>query len=100
MMNRPLVLVNSTGTVVFDGFEGVTFVVTLQSSVSASRIRIKHISPGQLYTFIFRQDATGGRHFNWPSGVVINPTRVSEVPDAVSVQNYIGYTGGRLLANA
>jgi len=97
-MNRPLVLVNTTGSVVFDGNEGVTFVVAMESSVSASRIRIKNISPGQLYTFIFRQDGTGGHSFQWPSSVQ-NATVIDHRPLARSVVNLIGDTGGTLRAN-
>jgi|SRR5947209_3062734 len=98
-MSRRLVHVNSTGSVIFDGFEGETFVVMLESSVRASRVRIKNISPGQLYTVIFRQNHVGGHTFEWPTGLVHNAGTIDTAAQATSVKNFIGDTGGQLVAN-
>lgn len=97
-MNRPLELVNTTGSVDFDGLKAVVWVVTMQSSVPASRVRIKNISPGQLYTFIFHQDGIGGHTFEWPANVK-DASAVNATAGATSVMNFIGYTGGALLAD-
>jgi hypothetical protein len=99
-MSRPIKIVDTaTGLVLFDGLQAVTWKVLMKQSVPASGVRLKNISPGQIYTFIFQQDADGGHSFTWPVARVRNGTRLDLRPLAVSVQNYIGSTGGILLSD-
>lgn len=97
-MERPYKVIDTTGVAIIDGLEAVTWKILMRNSVSANDIRVKNISPGQLYTFIFEQDAKGGHNFAWPEGVK-NGMRIDPEPNSVSVQNYTGSTGGVLIAN-
>jgi len=98
-MERPYKIVDTaSGLVILDGLEAVAWKVLMKASVPATGVLIKHIAPGQLYTFIFQQDDEGGHRFAWPA-TVHNPGTINRKPDAVSVQNYIGSTGGVLYAN-
>jgi hypothetical protein len=97
-MDRPYKVIDMTGVAVFDGFEAVTWKVLMRNSASANDVRVKNISPGQLYTFLFEQDGKGGHSFAWPP-TVKNGMRINPEPFSVSRQNFIGSTGGVLLAN-
>lgn len=99
-MNRPMKIVNSSsGIIVFDGLEAVVWKILMSSNVVASGVTVKNVSPGQLYTFIFVQDAVGGHIFAWPAQVD-NGALVDPQPNTTTVQNYIGNTGGILQSNA
>lgn len=98
-MNRPIETVSTlSGLVVFDGLRAVAWTVLMKNSVPASGVIFKNIAPGQLYTFIFEQDAEGGHRFEWPQQVR-NSMSIDPDPGAVSVQNYVASTGGVLFPN-
>lgn len=53
--------------------------------------------PGNLYTFIIHQDATGGHRFVWPT-TVHNATRIMSNPNGTTVQTFIADGDGQLWA--
>jgi hypothetical protein len=79
-----------------DGLAAVCWVINMQNDVL--KPRVKNISPGQLYTVIIEQDAAGNHLFTWPP-VCRNAARVNPAANSTTVQNFIGFTGGLLLAN-
>ena len=94
-MSRPCLTVSSASPL-FDGNRAVCWFMTMRNDVTNARF--KNIVPGVLYTFLFRQDNTGGRSFEWPP-LCVNPIPIDQTPHAVTVQNFIGSTGGQLIAN-
>jgi hypothetical protein len=94
-MNRPFASVGSESPV-FDGFLAVCWFVSMTSNCADARV--KHITPGVLYTFVFTQDAAGKNVFDWPSSF-INPPMVSLTPNAVTTANFIGTIEGNLISN-
>ena len=97
-MTRTLKLMySSQRPLFFDGLQAVVWKIAMQNSVSQSAAQIRNISPGVLYTFIFVQDAIGGHAFDWPPSC-LNAPSIDPRPNAKTVQNLIGYTGGVLLA--
>lgn len=95
-MNRPFLNIESSGAILFDGLAAVCWFVNLRSDVANARVR--NISPGQLYTFVITQDATGGHRFAWPSSCV-NATTIDPKPNAITVQNFIGLPSDFMTAN-
>jgi hypothetical protein len=96
MLPRPYMVIDTAGAVHFDGLQAVAWKVLMKRTVSS--VRITGIAPGQLYTFMFVQDTPGGHRFDWPTPQVEGGSRIDTDPNATSIQNFIGYTGGRLLA--
>jgi hypothetical protein len=96
MMNRPFLTLNSSEAILFDGLAAVCWFVNMHSSVSSPRIR--NMAPGQLYTFVFTQDAVGGHTMSWP-GNCVNAAPIDPAPNATTVQSLIGDLGGILYAN-
>ena len=90
---RQLLNIRSSGAMTFDGLDAVVWVVSMRSPVNMPP-RTKNISPGVLYTFIIRQDATG-HTFTWPA-TCHNAAPVDTSPNTVTIQNFIGSTGGEL----
>lgn len=70
----------------FNGAVNNCFKLTLTGNVTVPTF-INGV-PGQLYTFILKQDATGGRTWNWPAGVngggTIDPT-----PNSTNTQVFV-----------
>ena len=95
-MSRPFETLNSGSLMVFDGLEAVCWLINMQSSVTSPRIT--NIAPGQLYTFIFAQNATGGHTMNWPANCQ-NAAPIDPAPNSTTVQNFVGSTGGILIAD-
>ena len=95
-MTRPYELFDSQSPMVFDGNRAVCFIVGLHSDVKTARV--KNIAPGALYTFIFHQDAAGQNTFAWPSQC-LNAPLVDPAPNSTTIQNFIGTTGGMLMAD-
>jgi hypothetical protein len=94
-MSRPYTIFNSRTPLVFDGNQAVCFILTLVNDVPGGRT--KNIASGVLYTWIIRQDEHGGYSYKWPV-TCLNAVDVDQTPGSVTVQNFIGITGGRLLA--
>jgi hypothetical protein len=65
-----------SATPVFNGANNNAFIMTLSGNVTSSTFSNGVI--GQLYTFVIKQDGTGGRVFTWPANVkgqgTIDPT--------------------------
>jgi hypothetical protein len=95
-MNRPFQNLASSGTLLFDGLKAVCWFVTMNTDISSPRII--NIAPGQLYTFVFAQSATGGHVMNWPANC-INAAPIDPAPNSITVQNFVGNTGGLLYTN-
>lgn len=96
MTVRQVVRMNSAQTVLIDALEGDTFLIRLVTSIK--NLRIKNVSPGQLYVFVLTQDSTGGRKVQWGDQVV-NAIPANQPPNSVTIQSCIGTTGGFLRAN-
>lgn len=71
----------------------ITFFLTLTGDVTSSTL----ISPlpGQIVTFIFKQNAIGGWTFSWPSNV-LNHGVVDSDGDSITVQSFITGANGFL----
>lgn len=95
-MKRPTKRINSGGGILFDGLQAVCWYVNMTSDVTASRVT--NIAPGQLYTFVFTQNATGKNRMLWPANC-INGAPINPAPNSTSVQHFVGLTGGLLYAN-
>jgi hypothetical protein len=95
-MNRPFLVLDSSGPLVFDGLKAVCWIVHMKSNITSPTVI--NISPGQLYTFVFTQNATGGYTINWPNNCT-NAAPIDPEPNSTSVQNFVGNTGGVLYAN-
>jgi hypothetical protein len=91
--HRPYHNVPSSGVVVFDGLQAVCWFVSMTSNITMPRVI--NTAPGQLYTFVFTQDAVGGHVMNWPSNCH-NAASIDPAPGATTVQNFVGNTGGVL----
>lgn len=96
VMTRPYLFLESSGPLVFDGLKAVCWFVLMKSNISTPRVT--NISPGQLYTFVFTQDATGGHFINWPVNCN-NASQIDPAPNSTTVQNFIGNAGGNLDVN-
>jgi hypothetical protein len=95
-MNRPYLTLNSTDPILFDGLAAVCWFINMHSDVTSPRIH--NMSPGEMYTFVFTQDAVGGHAMNWPANC-LNAASIDPAPNAITVQNLICDTGGMLYAN-
>jgi hypothetical protein len=95
-MNRPFQNIESGGAVLFDGLVAVCWFIHMRSNIASARVQ--NISPGQMYSFVFTQDAVGGHTINWPVNCV-NAGPIDPQPNSITVQNFIGNTGGIMLAN-
>lgn len=51
-------------------------------------IDIQYVSPGNLYTFIVVQDATGGRQVTWAANI-LNAAPVNPMPNGITVQTFV-----------
>jgi hypothetical protein len=95
-MTRPYQSLSSSGAVTFDGLKAVCWFISMTSSITAPRM--VNLAPGQLYTFVFKQDAAGGHTINWPYNC-LDAASIDPAPNSTTVQNFIGNTGGILSAN-
>jgi hypothetical protein len=101
LMPLPPLLVNemltvpASDTMIFDGTSYTTFKTTLHSDVLHSTFT--NMIPGNLYTFIILEDATGGWQFNWPT-TVHNATMINHAPNGQIVQTFVADVDGQLYA--
>jgi hypothetical protein len=86
-----LVAVGFSSTPVFDPttFAFPTFAMTLTGNVASSTC--PNGVPGQIATFVFTQDGTGGRTFVYPS-IFRGASNVEPTPGAVTVQSFVCIT--------
>lgn len=76
-----------------DGSQYETFVIDCKTSVDS--LRVKNVSPGKLYVFVLVQDAAGNHRFSWGDRLR-NAAPIDLDPEAITVQSFIGLTGGVL----
>jgi hypothetical protein len=93
---RNYLYIDAQNNMLFDGLEAECWHIALGVNVSSARV--KNISPGQLYTFLFEQNYEGFNTFQWPSACV-NGTAINLDPNSITIQNFIGDTGGILRAH-
>src|SRR5260370_29606896 len=93
---RRLVRQAAAQSMVFDGLDGETFVISMATSVA--HLHVKNASPGRLYVFVLRQDNTGGHTLAWPD-TIRNGVAADLRPFAVTTQSFIADTGGILKGN-
>jgi hypothetical protein len=83
-------------TVVLNGLEGETFVLSMGTSVS--HVQVKNLTPGQVYVLILKQNNTGGHTIAYGASIR-NAIAADPRPFAVTVQSFIADTGGILRSN-
>src|SRR5947208_11498684 len=83
-------------TVVLNGLEAETFVLSMGTSVS--QVRVKNLTPGQLYILILKQNNTGGHTITYGANIR-NAVPADPWPLAITVQSFIADTGGILKSN-
>ena len=91
--NMLLVLGIAADNTVFPGDVYTAFKTTLAGNVTHATIQGK--IPGNLYTFIIVQNATGGWTFGWPAGVH-NSVWVALKPNATTIQTFVCDENGEL----
>lgn len=80
---------------VFPGDTYTAFTTILPGDVGAAVV--EGMVPGNLYTFIIKQDGVGSHLFMWPTNVH-NATRVMPTPNSTTVQTFIADGIGDLWA--
>jgi hypothetical protein len=95
-----LVIVPYSGFEDFDGTQGTAFQLTLAGDSDGSTC--SNMIPGNLYTFIIIQDATGGHVFFWPSGPAPTGTRnqaypICPTPGSITIQTFVAISTTLLL---
>jgi hypothetical protein len=80
---------------VFDGSTYTAFKLTLPGNIST--VTIENMIPGNLYTFIIVQDATGNHLFPWPANVHNAPT-VDPQANSTTIQTFVADENGELWA--
>ena len=95
-MERPYLILESTGPLLFDGLEAVCWLVRMTTNITAPRII--NTAPGQVYTFVFTQNGVGGHTMNWPANC-INAVQIDPAPSSITTVSFVGDTGGLLYAS-
>jgi len=93
MAMRRLLQVDAAQSMVIDALAGETFVVSMETSIS--KIRVKNITPGQLYVFILKQNNKGRHTVSWGSSIR-NGSALDPRPFSVTTQCFVADTGGIL----
>lgn len=86
LITNLLEIIGATGNMVFDGTIYTAFKTTLPGDVTAPVFQ--NMMPGNLYTFIIIQDATGGHAFAWAANVN-NATLVCPTANSTTVQTFV-----------
>lgn len=97
MRLRRIHIGNSSQTMLLDAYSAETFVIWLRGNVAS--LTVKNITAGRLYVFILKMDAIGGHRFSW-GGQIQNASPINSTPNSVTVQCFIGNSGGILMADA
>jgi hypothetical protein len=92
-----LLILAAAANMVFDGSLSTAFKTTLGGNVTAPVF--ENMAPGNLYTFIIVQDATGGYQFIWPANVR-NATLVDPTPGSTTIQTFVADEFGDLYSIA
>ena len=91
---RRLLQVDAAQSMVIDALAGETFVVSMETSIS-SKIRVKNVTPGQLYVFVMKQNNNGRHRVNWGNSIR-NGSALDPRPFSVTTQCFVADTGGIL----
>lgn len=92
---RRLTRQSAMQSMLLDGAQSETFVIDLNTSVDT--LRVKNVSPGRLYVFVAMQSAVGNHRLNWGDRIR-NGVSVDPDPNSITVQCFVGLTGGVLQA--
>lgn len=91
LITNLLLLVPGVPDAHFDGSQYTAWKIVLTQDVPGAYL--SGLVPGNLYTFIIVQDATGNHKFDWPHGPdpygLHNPTAVCMVPHSTTVQTFV-----------
>jgi len=82
----PVNVLTFSATPSFNGATNQAFQMTLTGNVTSSTFTGG--IAGQLYTFILKQDGTGGRTFAWPANILGGGV-IDTTPSSVNVQNFV-----------
>ena len=85
-----------SGTPVFDGTDYTAFSFTLQGDATAT---IQNMVPGNLYTFIIRQDGNGNHILTWPAGCH-GATSSNLQANGTTTQTFVAFDANNLFAIA
>ena len=96
-LGNELLIVPAAPNMNFDGAQYSAFMTTLTGDVTAPTIQ--NMRPGNLYTFIIIQDATGGHAFVWPANV-FNGTSVARKPNVRTIETFVADENGHLYSIA
>lgn len=92
-----LLAVGAADNMNFPGDTFSSFVTVLPGDVTNPTI--SGMVPGNLYTFIIHQDATGGHRFFWPANVY-NATAIDPEANSTTIQTFVADENGTLSAIA
>ena len=90
----PNAIVSFSATPAFNGAVNDSFIMTLTGNVTAPTF-VGGVT-GAIYTFILKQDGTGGRTFAWPANVIGGDV-IDTTPNSRNVQQFI-FDGTNLLS--
>lgn len=94
-VNRRTLRQPAAQTMLLDMSKHETFIIDFATSVS--QLRISNVFPGQFYVFAMKQNSSGGHAMNWGTATQ-NAASIDPAPNAVSVQCFVGGSGGNLFA--
>jgi hypothetical protein len=92
-----LLYVAAANGMTFDGSDYTAFTTTLPGDVTSSAVQ--NMVAGNLYTFIIRQDGTGGHSFQWPAGCQ-GATNANPQANGTAVQTFVAFDSDTLFAIA
>ena len=92
-----LLTILASNDMVFPGGEYTAFYTQLTGDVLLPTIQ--DMVPGNLYTFIIQQDATGNHQFVWPTNV-FNGNTIYNLPSWLTFQTFVCTSTGTLYAIA
>lgn len=92
---RRMLREDATQTMLLDCSQNETFVIDLGTDVDS--LRAQNVSPGKLYVVVLIQDANGNHTVTWDSRIR-NSVAIDQEGEAITVQCFVGITGGLLQA--
>jgi hypothetical protein len=95
LITNQLLLVAAENGMIFPGDTYTAFKTTLSGDVDF--FTVEDMIPGNLYTFIIVQDATGNWLFVWPANVH-NAVPVDPEPNSTTIQTFVADETGQLWA--
>jgi hypothetical protein len=93
IITNMLLVIAAAAAMNFPGDVYVSFKTTLSGNVTTPTV--SGMIPGNLYTFIIVQDATGGHTFAWPAEIH-NAVMIAYKPNATTIQTFVCDENGEL----